>query len=160
MAEEWVKNARGETRVALDAQAEVEVELGALKENHAKMAEQLKEAVGARNSVEAGLKTTERQFEEVCKNLHYTEINLATKKQMVTELREELLKAREAAQLLKKAAEAEKQVAYMLGMEEIHARLTEEFSAVARDYCDISWSKALDAAGIPTDSSLRRPESI
>ena len=74
----------------------------------------------------------------MCKNLHYTEINLATKKQMVTELREELRKAREAAQLLKKAAEAEKQVANMLGMEEIHARLIEEFSAVARDYCDIS----------------------
>ena len=32
MAEEWVKNARGETRVALDARAEVEVELGTLKE--------------------------------------------------------------------------------------------------------------------------------
>ena len=42
MAEEWVKNARGEARVALDARSEVEVELGALKENHAKMAEQLK----------------------------------------------------------------------------------------------------------------------
>ena len=39
VVEEWVKNARGETRVALDAQAEVEMELGALKENHAKMAE-------------------------------------------------------------------------------------------------------------------------
>ena len=39
MVEEWVKNARDETRVALDAQAEMEVELGALKENHAKMAE-------------------------------------------------------------------------------------------------------------------------
>ena len=39
MAEEWVKNAHSETRVALDARAEVEVELGALKENHAKMVE-------------------------------------------------------------------------------------------------------------------------
>ena len=97
MAEEWVKNTRGETRVALDARAEVEVELGALKENHAKMAEQLKEAVRERDSAEAGLKTTERQFEEVRKNLHYFEINLATEKQMVTELREELRKAREVA---------------------------------------------------------------
>ena len=114
MAEEWVKNAHGETRVALDARAEVEVELGALKENHAKMAEQLKEAVRARDSVEAGLKTTERQFEEVRKNLHYTEINLATEKQMVTELREEL--SREAAQLFKEAAEAEKQAVYALGV--------------------------------------------
>ena len=55
-----MKNARGETRVALDARAEVETELGALKEKHAKMAEQLKEAIRARDSVEAGLKTTER----------------------------------------------------------------------------------------------------
>ena len=97
MVEEWVKNARGETRVALDARAKVKVELGALKENHAKMAEQLKEAVRTRDSAEAGLKTTKRQFEEVRKNLHYTEINLATEKQMVTDLREELRKAREAA---------------------------------------------------------------
>ena len=37
---------------------------------------------------------------------------------------------------------------------------TKEFSVVARDYCDISWGKVLDAAGIPADSSLRRPESI
>ena len=147
-------------QVALDAWAEVEVELGALKENHAKMAEQLKEAIRAKDSAEAGLKTTERQFEEVRKNLHYIEINLATEKQMVTELREELRKAREAAQLLKEATEIEKQAAYTLGMEETQARLTEEFSAVARDYCDISWSKALDATGIPANSSLRRLESI
>ena len=39
-------------------------------------------------------------------------------KQMVTEFREELCKAREATQLLKEAAEAEKQAAYTLGMEE------------------------------------------
>ena len=138
MVEEWVKNARGETRVALDARAEVEVELGALKENHSKMAEQLKEAVRARDSVEAGLKTTERQFEEVRKQLHYTEINMATEKQLVTELCEELREAREATQLFKEAAEAEKQAAYALGVQETQGWLTEEFFVVARDYCDIS----------------------
>ena len=144
----------------MDAQSETEVELGALKENHSKMAEHLKEAVRARDNAEAGLKRTERQFEEVRKNLHYTEINLATEKQMVTELREELRKAREAAQLLKEATEAEKQATYALGVQETQGRLTEEFSAVIRDYCDISWGKALDVAGISADSSLRRPESI
>ena len=80
---------------------------------------------------------------------------MATEKHLVTNLREELRKAREAAQLLKEAAEAEKQAAYTLGMEETKARLTEEFSTVARDYCDISWGKVLDVAGVPTDSSLR-----
>ena len=79
---------------------------------------------------------------------------------MVTELREQLRKAREVAQLLKEATEAEKQAAYALGVQETQGRLTEEFSAIVRDYCDISWGKALDVAGIPTDSSLRRPESI
>ena len=119
------------------------------------MAEQLKEAVRAKDSVEAGLKTIERQFEEIRKELHYSEINLATEEQIVTELREKLRKAREAAQLLKEATEAEKQAAYALGVQETQSRLTEEFSAVARDYYDITWGKTLDAARILADSSLR-----
>ena len=73
----------------------------------------------------------------------------------MTELCEELQNAREAAQLLKEVVEAEKQVAYTLGMEETQARLTEEFSVVCRDYCDISWGKALDVVGVPVDSGLR-----
>ena len=79
---------------------------------------------------------------------------------MVKDLREELHKAREAAQLLKGAAEAKKHAAYALEVQETQSRLTEKFSTVARDYCDITWGKALDAAGIPADSSLRRTESI
>ena len=92
--------------------------------------------------------------------MHYTKINLATEKQLVTKLREEFRKAREAVQLVKEAAEAEKQAAYTLGVEETQARLTGELSAVCRDYCDISWGKAFDVAGVPVDSDLRRPESI
>ena len=160
MAEEWVKNSRSETRAALDARGEAEAQLGALKEKQAKMAEQVKDALRQRDSAEAGLKTTEKQVEDIRKELHYCEINLATEKEMVTDLCEELRKAREAAQLLKEATEAEKQVAYDLGMQETQSRLTEEFSAVVRDYCDITWGKALDVAGVPADSVLRRPESI
>ena len=78
----------------------------------------------------------------------------------MTELPEEFQKAREAVQLVKEAAEAEKQAVYTLGVEETQARLTEEFSVVCRDYCDISWGKALDVVGVPVDSDLRRPESI
>ena len=85
---------------------------------------------------------------------------MAIEKQLVMELREELWKAREAAQLLKEVAEAEKQAVYTLGMEETQARLIEEFSAVARDYCNISWGKAFDVAGVPADFGLRRPKSI
>ena len=138
MAEEWVKNSRGETRLALDARAEAKAQLGTLKEKQVKMAEQMKEALRAIDSAEESLKTMEKQFEEIRKELHYPEINLATEKQMVTELREELRKAKEAAQLLKEATEAEKQVTYDVGVQETQSRLTEEFSAMAKDYCDIT----------------------
>ena len=74
MAEDWVKSAHSEARAAFDARSEVKAELGALKENHSKMAEQLKEAVRARDNAEAGLKTTEKQFGDIRKQLHYTEI--------------------------------------------------------------------------------------
>ena len=134
MAEDLVKDARSEARAAFDARSEVKVELGALKENQSKLAEQLKEAVRAKDSSEAGLKTTEKQAEDLRKQLHYTEINLATEKQLVIELQ----KAKEAVQLVKEAAEAEKQVAYTLGVEETQARLTEELSVVCREYCGIS----------------------
>ena len=78
MAEDWVKDACSEARAAFDARFEVKVKLGARKENQSKLAEQLKEAVRARDSSEAGLKTTEKQAEDLRKQLHYTEINLAT----------------------------------------------------------------------------------
>ena len=108
MAEDWVKDARSEARATFDARFKVEVELGALKENQSKLAKQLKGAVKARDSSEVGLKTTEKQAEDLHKQLHYTEINLATEKQLVMELREELWKAREAVQLVKEVAQAEK----------------------------------------------------
>ena len=100
------------------------------------------------------------QAEEQRKQLHYSQINLATEKQLVKEFREKLQKAKEAAQLAKEAVEAEKQAAYTLRVEETQARLTEEFSSVCREYCGISWGKALDVAGVPVEFDLRRPESI
>ena len=73
MAKDWVKSARSEARAAFDARSEVEVELGTLKENNSKMVEQLKEAVRARDSAEAGLKKIKKQFEDIHKQLHYNE---------------------------------------------------------------------------------------
>ena len=50
MAENWVNNACSKASAAFDARFEVEVELGALKEKQSKLAEQLKEAVRAKDS--------------------------------------------------------------------------------------------------------------
>ena len=124
------------------------------------MAKEVKQALKAKASAEAGLKTTERQAKDLRGELHHCKINLATEKQLVKDLCEEVRKAKEAAQPLKEAAEAEKQAAYALGVQETQSRLTEEFSSLARDYCDITWGKALNAAMVPADSNLRLPESI
>ena len=88
------------------------------------------------------------------------EINLATEKQAVLDLKTALQKAKVEVQLAKEAAEAEKRAAYQLGLEETEARLTEELSEVCRDYCSISWAQALNAAGVPADSAMRLPKNV
>ena len=60
MAEEWVKDARNEAKAEFDARSKVEKEVGNLKEDQAKLSEQLKEAVRARDNSEAGLKNVEK----------------------------------------------------------------------------------------------------
>ena len=89
-----------------------------------------------------------------------TEINLATEKQAVLDLKAALQKAKEEVQLAKEAAEAKKRATYQLGMEETEAMLTKELLEVCRDYCNITWDKALNAAGVPTDSTWRLPENV
>ena len=66
VAEEWVWNACDEVKAKAHSRIEVKKALGAFKEEHAQMSEKLKEADKARLSVEAGLKTTERQMEDQC----------------------------------------------------------------------------------------------
>ena len=140
--------------------SKIEKTVGNLKENQAKLSKQLNEAIRVRDSSDAVLKNAEKQVEEQCKQLHFTEINLEIEKKLVKGLRKELQKVREAAQLAKEAAEAEKQATYMLGVEETQVRLIEKLFVVCREYCGISWGKALNAAGVPADSDLRRPENI
>ena len=85
------------------------------------MAEQLKEAVRVRDSAEAGLRTTKKQFEDMRKQLNYTEINMATEKQLVTKLCEELRKAREAANYLKRRLRLRSKLRTLLGCRRLKA---------------------------------------
>ena len=64
VAEEWVRNARDEVKAEANSCLEVEKALGAFKEEHAQLAEKLKEADKAYQSAEVGLKTTERQIKD------------------------------------------------------------------------------------------------
>ena len=61
------------------------------------MSEKLKEAIQACQSVKVSLKTMDRQAEDIRQKLHITEINLATKKKSILDLKAELQKAKDAA---------------------------------------------------------------
>ncbi|XP_023873577.1 uncharacterized protein LOC111986186 [Quercus suber] len=166
VAEEWNKKAYVEAQVEAHSRYEAEKSLGSLKEDYARLSEQLKEMTNQRNSLDAGLKTTKKQAEEQRKQLNMTEINLATKKELVKGLQAELQKAKETARLAEKDAQLAKEVvkterkaAYKLGVEETQVSLTEQFAMVCREYYDITWGKALDAAGISVESDLRQPGS-
>ena len=63
-AEEWVKDARNEARAEADSRSEIEKMVGHLKEDQAKLSEQLKEAIRARDSSDVGLKNAEKKAEE------------------------------------------------------------------------------------------------
>ena len=45
-------------------------------------------------------------------------------------------------------------------MEETQVRLAKELSEVCRDYCSVTWGKALNVAGVPVNSIWRLPKNI
>ena len=79
---------------------------------------------------------------------------------MVSDLKAQLLQAKEAARLAREAAEAAVAASYERGVADIEARLTEEVVGVCRDYVTESWGVAMDRAAIPANSDLRRLENI
>ena len=160
VAEEWYRDARKRADAEVLTHADVEKFLGAVKQEQFELSEKLKMVDQARSSAEAGLKTAERRAKEQRQKLHLTEIDLAIQKQMIIDLKVKLQKAQKEAQLARGAAEAEKKALYQLGVKETELRLTEELSEVCRDYCDVTWDKALTIAGVPADSVWRLPRNI
>ena len=120
----------------------------------------LVEADGARLSIEAGLKTIERQAKDQHQKLHIIEIELATQKQLDLELKANLQKAKEEAQMAKKAFGATEMEAFERGVLETETWLAEEVARVCKDYCAKVWAKSLSRAGVPVNFELRRAKNI
>ena len=76
------------------------------------------------------------------------------------DLKAELQKAKDAARVAKEAAEVAVKVSYERGVLDTETRLAEEVAVMYRDYCTESWEVAMDRAGVPVDSELRRADSI
>ena len=88
------------------------------------------------------------------------ELNLAMKKATVLSLKAELQKAKAETQAIKEAAQAAKIAAYEWGMLKTEERLAEEVAEVCKDYCTVTWNEALNSAGVPANSELRRAENV
>ena len=152
VVEEWYRDAYKRADAEALSRVEIEKMPGAIKQEKYELIKRLKEAQSARLSIEAGLKSVEKQAKDQRQKLHVTEINLAIEKQTVLDLKAALQKAKEEVQLAKEATEAEKRAVYQLGVEETQVRLTEELLEVCKDYCSVTWDKALSVAGVPVDS--------
>ena len=72
----------------------------------------------------------------------------------------ELQKAKDATRVAREAAEAAVKASYECGVLDTETRLAKEVVVVCRDYCTESWEVAMDRAGVPTNSELRKVENI
>ena len=111
-------------------------------------------------SAKAGLKNAEIQAKDQCKQLHMIEIELATQRQLVLDLKAELQKVKDAAQVAREATEATKIASYERRVMDTETQLAEELAGVCRDYCAEVWAEALNRAGVPATSKLRSVENI
>ena len=87
-----MRNAHNKFDAEAQSRREIEKVIGT--ENHKKtlLAKKLKATESAHQSVEAGLKTAEAQAENQCKQLYTTQLNLATEKAAILDLKAELQK--------------------------------------------------------------------
>ena len=106
------------------------------------------------------MKSAEAQAEDQRKELYTTQLNLATEKVTVLDLKSKLEKVEEALKVAQEAATAAETSAYECGVLETEARLTIEVTTVYREYCAETYNQALDRAGILADSDLRRMDQV
>ena len=160
VAEDWVRNAHNKFDPEAQSRHEVEKALNTANHEKTQLAAKLKAAENAYQSVEAGLKTAEAQAEDQRKQLYTTQINLATEKAAVLDLKAELQKAQEALKVAMETTKAAEATNYERGVVETETRLTAKVTVVCRDYCAKTYYNAFDRVGVPANSDLRRVDKV
>ena len=135
VAEDWVRNTNNNLNIEIQNWHDVEKALGVANHEKTQLAKKLKAAESAWKSVEAGLKSAEAQAEDQRKKLYTTQLNLATEKAAVLDLKSKLQKAEEALKVAQEAATTAETSAYERRVLETEARLTAKVTAVCREYC-------------------------
>ena len=160
VAKDWLRSTDNNLNVEIQNRHDVEKAFGMANHKKMQLAEKLKAAESAQKSVEAGLKSAEAQVEDQRKEPYTIQLNLAAEKAAVLDLKSKLQKAEEALKVAQEAATAVETSAYERGVLETEARLTAEVTTVCREYCVETYNQALDRAGIPADSNLRRANQV
>ena len=160
VAEDWVQSATTNPNAEIQNRYDIEKALGTANHEKTQLVKKLKVAENGRKSVEAGLKSAGAQAEDQRKELCTTQLNLATEKAAVLDLQAKLKRAEEALKVAQEAVTAAETLAYERGVQETETRLTAEVTAVCREYCAKTYSQALDRAGIPTNSNLRKTDQV
>ena len=111
---------------------------GDLRQGKDRLSSEVKEVQKDRASAEAGLKNTTKEAEDLRQQLRQSEANLAIEKQTVSDLKTELAKVKEAAHVVREAAEIAVATSYDRGVRDTEVRLTEEVAAMCRDYITMS----------------------
>ena len=155
-----MRSANNKLDVEIQNRHDVKKALGVANHEKTQLAEKLKVVESARQSAEAGLKNAEAQAEDQHKELYTTQLNLATEQAAVLDLKAKLQKAEKALKVAQEAAKAAETLVYERGVLETKARLTAEVIVVCREYCAETYNQALDRAGIPADSDLRRVDQV
>ena len=155
-AEEWVKDARNEARLAYNLRVKTSKALGIAEQKNKELTTKLVTKDRGRKSAKVGFKNAQAQDEEQCQKLNYTEIKLATANQQVVELE----KAKEATWAAQVVADALGQKFYDLRVQETEARLTEELAGFCMDYCQKVSIEALNLVKVPTALEWRRVENV
>ena len=90
MTKDWVRNANNKFEAEAQTRRDVEKVLAIANYKKRQLAEKLKAAKNARQSVEVGLKNAEAQAEDQRKQLYTTQLNLATEQAVVLDLKDKL----------------------------------------------------------------------
>ena len=159
VAKDWVRSATNSLNAKIQNRHDVEKALGTANHEKTQLAEKLKVAENGRKSAEAGLKSAEAQAEDQCKELYTTQLNLTTEKAAVLNLQSKLQRD-EVLKVAQEATIAAETSAYERGVLEMETRLTAEVTAICKEYCAETYNQALDRAGIPANSNLRRTNQV
>ncbi|XP_075668146.1 uncharacterized protein LOC142638042 [Castanea sativa] len=158
--EKFVEDSRKRAGMEQELRQEAERSLDQALAEKGKLTSQLADLKRERDGDKASLKTMGSQVEGQRKLLRQKDDKLAQVQQARSDLEKELTRAKEEAHAHKHALEAAKKASYQEGVIKMQEELTEAFAALCREYCQQVWGEAMNAAGVPQVSELRKPENI